>query len=81
MARRDGSDALPLAGAAAAGIAVACCAGLPALAALVGGLTVAAVLGVAGGALLTAATIAAVVVVSRSHKRRRCNPARGRTAP
>lgn len=50
--RRERSDALPLAGVAAALIAVACCAGLPALGAVLGGLTLAALIGVTGAVLV-----------------------------
>ena len=57
------SDSRTLLGAAGAVIAVACCAGLPALGTIVGGLTLAAVLGVAGGVALVAGALAAVVLL------------------
>jgi hypothetical protein len=72
---------LPLAGAGLAVVGVACCAGLPVLATAVGGLTVAAVLGVAGGVLLAAAVIVVGVLVLRSRRRRRCAPPTKRPAP
>lgn len=71
MRRHDGADALPLAGAAAAVIAVACSAGAPALGAALGGLTLVVVLGVTGGVIATAAVIANVALVLRSRKRHR----------
>jgi hypothetical protein len=73
------SDSRTLLGAAGAVIAVACCAGLPALGTIVGGLTVAAVLGVAGGVALAAGALAAVVLLLRARRRRACAPADART--
>jgi hypothetical protein len=64
-------------GIGAAAVAVACCAGLPALAALLGGLTAGAVLSVGLGALILGAlafTAAAVITRRRLRARR---PARG----
>ena len=67
----------PLLGAAGALLAVACCAGLPALGAIVGGLTVAAVIGISTGALLAAAVVALVVLIWRGRRRRACEGPRG----
>jgi hypothetical protein len=52
--------------------AVVCCAGLPLITGLVGGLTVAGVLGVGTGLLVAAAAVAAVALVVRSRQRRAC---------
>lgn len=60
--------------AAAAVVAVACCAGLPAIAAVAGGITVAAILGVAGVVLLAAALVAGVFLTVRARRRRGCPP-------
>jgi hypothetical protein len=64
---------------AAGAFAVACCAGLPAIVALIGGITIAAVVGVAGGALaLAAVTGGAALLVHARRRRRSCSqPARG----
>ena len=75
--RGDRSYSLPLLGAAGALLAVACCAGLPALGAIVGGLTVAAVIGISTGALLAAAVVALVVLIWRGRRRRACEGPRG----
>ena len=68
--RRAAADGIPVAAVAVAG--VVCCAGLPALATLLGGLALAAVLGVAGGLLLLAALAGGALVVLRAWWRRRC---------
>ena len=70
--RGDRSYPFPLLGAAGALLAVACCAGLPALGAIVGGLTVAAVIGISTGALLAAAVVALVVLIWRGRRRCAC---------
>ena len=75
--RGDRSYSLPLLGAAGALLAVACCVGLPALGAIVGGLTVAAVIGISTGALLAAAVVALVVLIWRGRRRRACEGPRG----
>ena len=74
---RDRSYPFPLLGVAGALLAVACCAGLPALGAIVGGLTVAAVIGISTGALLAAAVVALVVLIWRGRRRRACEGPRG----
>jgi hypothetical protein len=65
------SDSLPLLGAAGAMVAVGCCALLSALGAILGGLTVAAMIGVAGG-VLVAVVLAAAVLLWRTRRRRAC---------
>ena len=72
--RRDRLDSLPIVGAAGALVAVACCAGLPLLGTILGGLKLAAVLGVAGGVVLVVAILAAAVVMLRARRRRCCSP-------
>jgi hypothetical protein len=51
-----------------AAIAVACCAGLPAIAALLGGLTLGVVLGVGGPLLAALASALGAVVMQRRHR-------------
>lgn len=68
-------DGVPLLGVAGALLAVACCAGLPLAGTILGGLTLAAVLGVAGGILLVAGVLAAALLVLRGRRRR------GRASP
>jgi hypothetical protein len=75
--RGDRSYPFPLLGAAGALLAVACCAGLPALGAIVGGLTVAAVIGISTGALLAAVVVALAVLMWRGRRRRACDGSRG----
>jgi hypothetical protein len=59
-------------GIGAAVVAVACCAGLPAIAALLGGLTASAVLGFGLGALILGAlAFAATAVITRGRHRAR----------
>jgi hypothetical protein len=77
--RRDSSDNITVAAVAVTVIGVACCAGLPAIAAVIGGLTLAAVLGVAGGLLAAGALVATVVFVVRARRRRSCTPPDERT--
>ncbi len=77
----DGSERHGATGALAVGaaaFAVFCCAGLPLVASLVGGLTVAGVLGVSAGVLIAAAAVATAVVVLRA-RRRRAAPSSMRT--
>lgn len=65
--RRAAADGLPLAAVAVTG--VVCCAGLPALATLLGGLALAAVLCLAGGLLLIAALAVGALVFLRARRR------------
>lgn len=74
----DGRASGPALGVAAAAFAVICCAGLPAIGALIGGITIAAVIGVAGGVLALAALGGgAIVLVSARRRRRSCPPSSG----
>lgn len=74
--RRPATGVLPV---GVAAFAVLCCAGLPLVLSFVGGLTLAAVLGVGAGLLVAAAAAAAVVVAVRA--RRRQPPAGRSTTP
>ena len=74
---RGSPDSVPLLGAAGAVIAVACCAGLPLVATIVGGLTLGAVVGLAGGVLLAGGALAGVVLVLRGRRRRGCAATKG----
>jgi membrane protein implicated in regulation of membrane protease activity len=65
---RHGTTGVLAVGAAA--FAVFCCAGLPLVASLVGGLTLAGVLGVSAGVLIAAAAVATAVVALRVRRRR-----------
>jgi len=65
---RHGTTGVVVVGAAA--FAVFCCAGLPLVASLLGGLTLAGVLGVSGGVLIATAAVATVVVLLRARHRR-----------
>lgn len=51
-------------------LAVICCAGLPAIAAVLGGITIAGVLGVTGGLLALAALAGAALLAVRARRRR-----------
>jgi high-affinity Fe2+/Pb2+ permease len=72
--QRTVADGLPFAAVAVVG--VACCAGLPAIAALVSGLALGAVLGVAGG-ILVAALVGVGVLAIRVRRRRGASPSTG----
>jgi hypothetical protein len=63
-----------LAPVAVAALVIACCAGLPALAAVFAGLTLATVLGVGGGLLALLALVAVMVLMLRARRRRSCQP-------
>ncbi len=54
----------------AAVLGIVCCAALPLIGTLVGGIALAVFLGVAGGIVVLAALIASVVVVMRPRRRR-----------
>ena len=60
----------PLIGIASVAFAVVCCAGLPAIGALIGGISIVAVLGIAGGVVAFAAAAGAAVLVLRVRRRR-----------
>jgi hypothetical protein len=57
---------IPVPGVEAAVIAVICCAGLPAITELIGGITTAAILGVAGGMLALAAIATGAMLLIRA---------------
>ena len=63
------SDA-PVLGVAVGAIAVICCAGLPAIAGVLGGITTAAALGVASGVLAIVVAVSASVLLVRVRRRR-----------
>lgn len=65
---RAGGERLGLAGAGLAALVVVCCATLPLLAGLAGGIAVAAVLGVAAGLAVAAGVTALVVILVRRHR-------------
>ena len=65
--RSSGFSLVPL---GAAVIAVVCCAGLPALTLGLGGLTLAAVLGIGAGVIAVAAVLIVAVVALRERSRR-----------
>jgi hypothetical protein len=60
----------------ASAVAIACCAGLPAIAAALSGATASALIGVAAG-LFTAATVVVALVLARSRRRRTRIDSRG----
>ena len=64
----------PALGVAAGAFGVICCAGLPAIGALIGGVTIAGVVGVAGGVLALAALGGGAIVLVRARRRRRSCP-------
>jgi hypothetical protein len=70
----------PLLGLAAGAFAVVCCAGLPAIGALMGGITIAGLIGVGAGVLALAALLGAAALEARARRRRGAcpPPARGR---
>jgi len=76
----EGSQNSPKMGLAALGIgafAVVCCAGLPLVAGVLGGVALGSVLGVGAGAL--AAVVVIVLVVARARRQRACATARATT--
>ena len=75
--RRDSSDTTTFAAVGAAAIAVACCAGLPVVAAVLGGLSFAAILGVGGGLVALTGLVGAIALVIRARHRRACPPGAG----
>ena len=58
-------------------LAVVCCAGLPLVAGVLGGVALGSVLGVGAGAL--AVVVVIVLVVARAHRQRACATARATT--
>jgi hypothetical protein len=61
-------------------LAIGCCAGLPALAGMFAGLTLAVILGVGGGLIAFIAAGAGIVLVLRARRRRSCTPTSQRSA-
>lgn len=60
----------PVVGVAVGAVAAICCAGLPAIAGVLGGITIAAALGVASGVLAIAAAAGASLLLVRARRRR-----------
>jgi hypothetical protein len=73
MRRADETNTV-LAPFAVGAVAVVCCAGLPALAAVFAGLTLATILGVGGGLVAFIAAVAGTVAILRARRRRSCPP-------
>jgi hypothetical protein len=73
---RPGSGGRWLAGTTAGvgALALICCVGLPAIVALVGGIALTAILGLAGAAVVALAVIVGGVLVVRARRRRACAP-------
>jgi hypothetical protein len=75
----DGRAPGPALGVAAGALAVLCCAGLPAIGALIGGITIAGVIGVAGGVFGLAALLGGGALAVPARRRRgSCPPSAGR---
>lgn len=55
-------------------LAVVCCAGLPVLAGVFAGLTLATILGLGGGLIALVAALAGMVLALRARRRRSCSP-------
>ncbi len=73
MPQRKSDAATATLGIGAALVAIVCCAGLPAIGALLGGLTLGAVLGLGLGALIVGALAwTATVIIARRRRRARC---------
>lgn len=70
-----------LAPVAVAALAIVCCAGLPVLAGVFAGLTLAVILGVGGGLIALIAVLAGTVFILRARRRRSCPPTSQRPAP
>jgi hypothetical protein len=77
--RPANSDGEPLGGFGVAAVAVACCAGLPALAGVLGGISVALLLGLGGGTLVVGVAAGAAIFV-RGRCRRPCRADTNRLA-
>jgi len=74
MHARRGSGAVRglAAGVGLAALVAVCCAGLPLLAVLVGGLTLGALLGVSGGVVGAVVLVGVATIMVRARGRRRC---------
>ena len=75
--RHDSSDTATFAAVGVAAAAVACCAGLPALAAVLGGLSLAAILDAGAGLLALAGLAGASALIVRARRAPRCPPGAG----
>jgi hypothetical protein len=71
---RRAKDSTVLAPLAVGAVAIVCCAGLPALATVFAGLTLATILGVGGGLAALIAAIAGTIAILRARRRRSCLP-------
>jgi hypothetical protein len=71
---RRAKDSTVLAPLAVGAVAIVCCAGLPALATVFAGLTLATILGVGGGLAALIAVIAGTIAILRARRRRSCLP-------
>ncbi len=58
-------------------VAIVCCAGLPALAAVFAGLTLATIVGVGGGLVALIAAVAGTIAILSARRRRSCPPTQG----
>lgn len=67
--RRASSDGVPLGGVGVAAVAVGCCAGLPALASVLGGISVALLLGLGASALVVGVAAGATIFLHGRHRR------------
>jgi hypothetical protein len=74
--RRAKDTSTVLAPLAVGAVAIVCCAGLPALAAVFAGLTLATILGVGGGLVALIAAVAGTIAILRARRRRSWPPAR-----
>ncbi len=63
-----------LASVAVGAVAIVCCAGLPALAAVFAGLALATILSVSGGLVALIAAVAGTIALLRARRRRSCPP-------
>jgi hypothetical protein len=79
LTRERKTDTAAAVGIGAAAVAIVCCAGLPAIAALLGGFTFGAILGLGLGAVILAAVAwTAAMFVARRRRRDRCREGRHR---
>jgi len=72
----DGRASGPALGVAAGLFAVVCCAALPAVGSLIGGIAIARVIGVGAAVLAIAAVLGATALVLRARRRRGSRPPR-----
>jgi hypothetical protein len=62
-------------------LAIVCCAGLPVLAGIFPGLTIATILGVGGGLVVLIAVLAGMLLALRARRGRSCPPTTQRPTP